>query len=208
MPTCSRYSQVIRVAEMYTRHYTIMQIYTEDSGLLGHGTVSWGGGGWETDPRHNVTSQQLCEVNKAAVETENVTEILFKFNWKSLQNAQNKFYLKTLRKRAEIWPLLRSYIRRITIITNQCWHPQVIISLSNSGHVLIYLLSHVSFSSLCSHTCVSASSISFVSTVVISAHSKTATGTSKFVVTILEDAPIEGAKQKKFGQKTTFYHKK
>jgi hypothetical protein len=45
MSTCDRFSQVVRVGEMYRLLYIIMQITTGDSGVLGPGTVSLGGGG-------------------------------------------------------------------------------------------------------------------------------------------------------------------
>jgi hypothetical protein len=70
------------VGEIYTLLYTITQIKTKDSDLLGRVIVSWGGGGRGGDwpLRHNVMSQKLCDVNKAAVETANVTQMLFNFN--------------------------------------------------------------------------------------------------------------------------------
>lgn len=113
----------------------------------------FGGGGvegkGETDPRHNVTSQKLCDVSKAAVETTNVTKFLFKFIWKSLWNVQNKAYIKTLRKTSKICPLSRRYIRRITIITNQCWHPQGIFLRCQIQAIFLFTCYHTWASALC-----------------------------------------------------------
>jgi len=57
--------------------YTNMQINTEDSGLLGRGTVSWGGGGgWDGTPQKCPTTKVLGR-KKGAPGKRKGTEKLF-----------------------------------------------------------------------------------------------------------------------------------